>query len=104
MIGELLMRPVLYLLFLSVLWGSSFLWTKGLLDYFEPTTIVFLRCLFGILVLLPFLLRPKNRKDLKKVTPKFLLVVSLAGAIPWKFIKFPTENSHFNFVKGIAQK
>ena len=64
MLGERLMRPVLYLLFLSVLWGSSFLWTKELLDYFKPTTIVFLRCLFGIVALIPFLLRSKNRIDL----------------------------------------
>jgi drug/metabolite transporter (DMT)-like permease len=85
------MRPVLYLLFLSVLWGSSFLWTKELLDYFQPTTIVFLRCLFGIVALLPFLLKSKNRIDLKKVTPKFLLVVALAGAIPWNFMGFALQ-------------
>ena len=85
------MKPVLYLLFLSVLWGSSFLWTKELLDYFEPTTIVFLRCLFGIAVLLPFLLVSKNRVGLLKVTPKFLLVVALAGAIPWNFMGFALQ-------------
>ena len=81
------MRPILYLLFLSVLWGSSFLWTKGLLEYFSPTTIVFLRSLFGVLALVPFLLLSKNRLSFK-VSPFFLLVVALAGAIPWNFMGF----------------
>ena len=84
------MKPVLYLLFLSLLWGSSFLWTKELLDYFEPTTIVFLRCLFGIIVLLPFIFLSKNRPTYK-VTPGFLLVVALAGAIPWNFMGFALQ-------------
>lgn len=84
------MKPILYLLFLSLLWGSSFLWTKELLDYFEPTTIVFLRCLFGIIALIPFLLLSKNRLSLK-VSPAFLLVVALAGAIPWNFMGFALQ-------------
>ncbi|WP_438312028.1 DMT family transporter [Sporosarcina sp. FA9] len=81
------MKPILYLLFLSLLWGSSFLWTKELLDHFSPTTIVFLRSLFGVLTLVPFLLLSKNRLSFK-VSPFFLLVVALAGAIPWNFMGF----------------
>lgn len=84
------MKPILYLLFLSLLCGSSFLWTKELLDYFEPTTIVFLRCLFGLVALIPFLLLSKNRLSFK-VSPVFLLVVALAGAIPWNFMGFALQ-------------
>lgn len=79
------MKSILYLLLLSVLWGSSFLLTKGLLAYFTPSTIVLLRCLFGLLALVPFLLRSKERLSFK-VSPFFLLVVALAGAIPWNFM------------------
>ena len=81
------MKPIVYLLFLSVLWGSSFLWTKELLDYFLPTTIVFLRSLFGVLALVPFLIFSKKQFKFK-VSPFFLLVVALAGAIPWNFMGF----------------
>lgn len=84
------MKSTVYLLFLSLLWGSSFLWTKQLLDYFQPTTIVFLRCLFGIIALLPFLFRSKVKLDLK-VQPKFVLVVALAAAIPWNFMGFALQ-------------
>ncbi|MDS9472603.1 DMT family transporter [Sporosarcina pasteurii] len=84
------MRSTLYLLFLSLLWGSSFLWTKQLLDYFQPTTIVFLRCLFGMIALLPFLFFSKVKIDFK-VQPKFLLVVALAAAIPWNFMGFALQ-------------
>lgn len=79
------MRSVLYLLLLSVLWGSSFFITKGLLDYFSATTIVLLRCLFGLIALIPFLLRSTERLNFK-VSPFFLIVVALAGAIPWNFM------------------
>lgn len=78
---------IIYLFSLSLLWGSSFLWTKELLDYFEPTTIVFLRCLFGMITLIPFLLVSKVKLDFK-VHPKFLLVVALAAGIPWNFMGF----------------
>lgn len=84
------MKSTLYLLFLSLLWGSSFLWTKQLLDYFQPTTIVFLRCLFGIIALLPFLFMSKVKLDFK-VRPKFILVVALAAAIPWNFMGFALQ-------------
>ncbi|MCZ2257797.1 DMT family transporter [Sporosarcina sp. G11-34] len=79
------MRPILYLLVLSVLWGSSFLWTKGLLDYFSPTTIVFLRSFFGLVALLPLLWLSKDRLNFK-VSFIFLFSVALAGAIPWNFM------------------
>lgn len=84
------MRPILYLLFLSGLWGSSFFWTKGLLDYFMPTTIVLLRCIFGLVALIPFLFFSKERFSLK-VSPFFLFVVALAGAIPWNFMGFALQ-------------
>lgn len=79
------MKSIVYLLLLSLLWGSSFFLTKGLLDYFTPTTIVFLRCVFGLVALMPFLLLSKKRLSFK-VKPFFLLSVALAAAIPWNFM------------------
>lgn len=81
------MKSIVYLLVLSLLWGSSFFWTKGLLDFFQPSTIVFLRCLFGLIALIPFVILSKERFNWK-VSPLFLLVVALAAAIPWNFVGF----------------
>ncbi|MHA6258397.1 DMT family transporter [Sporosarcina sp. CAU 1771] len=78
------MKSILYLLILSVLWGSSFLWTKVLLDTFSPTGVAFLRSLFGLIPLIPFILISKYRINMK-VSLFFLFVVSLAAALPWYF-------------------
>jgi len=81
------MKSILLLLFLSVLWGSSFFWTKGLLNFFEPTSIVFLRSLFGLVALIPFIILSKDRLKFK-VNPFFLFIVALAAGIPWIFMGY----------------
>lgn len=70
------------LLVLSTLWGSTFFWTKILLEDFHPISIVFFRCLFGVLFLLPFLI--KQRAFSKINIPPSLIAISFLGAtVPW---------------------
>lgn len=76
------MKPVFMLFILSLLWGSSFLWIKGLLDVFEPPSVVFMRCLFGLLILLPLVLRMPGKFNWWPGW-KFIGSVSLGAAIPW---------------------
>lgn len=84
------MKSFIYLIILSLLWGSAFFWTKGLLTYFGPSTIVFFRCLFGLLALLPFVLLKKNRIQLK-ISPLFIFVLALGAAIPWNIMAFSLQ-------------
>ncbi|WP_330948750.1 DMT family transporter [Virgibacillus sp. MG-45] len=79
------MKAILLLLVLSLLWGSSFLWTKQLLVYFDPITVVFLRCLFGFVALFPFWLRSKHKTKFR-VNLLFIFIVSLGAAIPWSIV------------------
>lgn len=85
-----MIKSIIYLLVLSLLWGSSFLWTKELLDHFEPPTIVFLRCLFGLVVLFPFILLKRNRIQLK-IRPFLIFVLALGAAIPWNIMSFSLQ-------------
>lgn len=48
------------LLLLSLLWGSSFLFTKILVEDLHPVSLIFIRCLFGLVMLAPILLFQKN--------------------------------------------
>lgn len=75
------------LVLLSLLWGSSFLWTKLLLASFHPVSLVFFRCLFGVLFLIPFLIK-KREKRAEKVNGTFLLTFSLGATIPWIILSF----------------
>lgn len=84
------MKSIIYLLVLSFLWGSAFLWTKELLNYFNPSTIVFFRCLFGIIALLPFLFLKKDRMKIK-IRPFFIFVLALGAAIPWNIMAFSLQ-------------
>lgn len=85
-----MIKSIIYLLVLSLLWGSSFLWTKELLDHFEPPTIVFFRCLFGLVVLFPFVLLKRNRMQIK-IRPLLILVLALGAAIPWNIMSFSLQ-------------
>lgn len=66
------------------------MWTKELLDVFKPPTIVFFRCLFGLVALLPFVLLKKNRMHLK-IRPFFVFVLALGAAIPWNIMAFSLQ-------------
>lgn len=84
------LKTLIYLLILSLLWGSSFFWTKELLVFFAPPTIVFFRCLFGLVALLPFLLFKKDKIKVK-IHPFFIFVVALGAAIPWNIMAFSLQ-------------
>jgi len=67
--------PILVLIFLSIIWGSSFiLIKKGLLAY-SPLQVGTLRILFASLVLLPIAL--KNMKGILKTHWKKLLLLGI---------------------------
>ncbi|MFD2443352.1 DMT family transporter [Bacillus sp. CGMCC 1.16607] len=75
------------LLTLSLIWGTSFLFIKILLEELSPAAVVFGRCFFGTvtLIIIAFI-----RKDqiLKKNLPwGFILLVALTNnVLPWFFI------------------
>ncbi|WP_404455357.1 aminopeptidase [Virgibacillus necropolis] len=77
--------PVLALFGLSLLWGSTFYFTKMLLPDFHPVAIVFYRCLFGGIILFPFFLWKKTKKDFEKI-PSLILITLLSAGIPWVFM------------------
>jgi drug/metabolite transporter (DMT)-like permease len=80
------MRLYSALIGLSLIWGFSFIFIKILTESAGIWGTVFLRCLAGSLLLLPFLL--KKRKQFTKPLPwKHLIVVGLCNAgLPWGFI------------------
>lgn len=79
------MKALLLLFTLSLLWGSSFLWTKQLLLYFDAYTLVFLRCAFGWLALFPFWFLVKEKAKFR-ITLPFIVTLSLGAAIPWTIV------------------
>ncbi|KKI91498.1 hypothetical protein WQ54_14645 [Bacillus sp. SA1-12] len=79
--------PIIALLILSLLWGSTFYITKLLLPDFHPVSIVFYRCLFGMVALFPFFLWKKTKDDFQKV-PILLLTTLISAGIPWVFMSF----------------
>lgn len=75
------------LLALSLLWGSTFLWTKILLVDFHPFAIVFYRCLFGLIMLLPIIFMKGLQKQLKP-TKSLIFTAALGAAIPWTLMTY----------------
>nr|WP_085505773.1 DMT family transporter [Thalassobacillus devorans] len=67
---------------LSALWGSTFFWTKILLVEFHPISIVFFRCLFGVLFLLPFLIKQRAFSKIK-ISPSLIWISLLGATVPW---------------------
>ena len=82
--------PIVALFLLSLLWGSTFYFTKLLLPDFHPVS-VFFRCLFGGLVLLPFVLKKKDKVILKKL-PQLVIITLLSAGVPWVFMSFSLRN------------
>lgn len=82
--------PVIALFVLSLLWGSTFYFTKILLPDFHPVAIVFFRCLFGGITLLPLFLWKKTGKDFDKLPP-LIMIALLSASIPWVFMSFSQQ-------------
>ncbi|WP_430509415.1 DMT family transporter [Gottfriedia solisilvae] len=78
------------LFLLSIIWSTSFLFIKLLLNDISPEGIVFYRCFFGAITLLIIMLIKKVRIDFKNLPKTGLLIaISLFNhAIPWLFLSF----------------
>ena len=74
-------------IFLSCIWGSSFLWIKIAVQESEPLTIVTLRLLMGLVVSFIFLvIRKPEVPGSWRVGSKFLIQGLIGMAIPWILI------------------
>lgn len=73
--------PVLILLLLALVWGSSFILMKRGLVVFSPVQVASMRLTFGGLALLPIALRHVRKEPLRK-WPSFLIVGFLGNGIP----------------------
>lgn len=82
--------PVVALFLLSLLWGSTFFFTKVLLPDLHPVSIVFFRCFFGGLTLLPIFLWKKKKKDFEHL-PALFGITLLSAGIPWVFMSFSQQ-------------
>jgi drug/metabolite transporter (DMT)-like permease len=77
----------LALITLSIIWGTSFLFIKLLVDPIGVWGVVFGRCLFGTLILILIVTVRKEWSALKKLPIKMLVSVSLLNnVIPWVLI------------------
>jgi drug/metabolite transporter (DMT)-like permease len=74
---------------LSLIWGTSFLFIKILLEEMGPATVVFGRCLFGTLLLGILLICRKQKLNFRAVPWGMVLLIALLNnVIPWSFISF----------------
>ncbi|WP_407270321.1 EamA family transporter [Radiobacillus sp. PE A8.2] len=89
----------LLLILLSCLWGSAFLRTKILLEHLYPVSLVFFRCLFGLLFIIPFIIKIKISIR-RSITFKFVVVKSLGAAIPWSMVSYALMHLHTS-VSGV---
>ncbi|WHY01297.1 DMT family transporter [Neobacillus sp. DY30] len=72
---------------LSLIWGTSFLFIKLLVEPLGAWGVVFGRCLFGTVILLLIIAFRKDWKDVKELPLGMIILVSLLNnAIPWYLI------------------
>lgn len=75
------------LLTLSLIWGTSFLFIKLLVEPLGAWGVVFGRCLFGTVILLLIIVFRKDWKEFKGLPLGMIILVSLLNnAIPWYLI------------------
>lgn len=75
------------LILLSIIWGTSFLFIKILLEDLGPAAIVFGRCLFGFITLVIITLIKRKKIPLKTLPLKKLMLIGfLNNALPWLLI------------------
>lgn len=82
--------PVVILVLLSIIWGSSFILMKRGLDAFSPLQVGTLRIVFAFIVLLPFAVKHIKPVFLQN-WKKFLLIGMIGNFIP--AILFPIAES-----------
>ncbi|MCA1029891.1 DMT family transporter [Bacillus timonensis] len=75
------------LITLSLIWGTSFLFIKILLDDIGAWGVVFGRCLFGVITLITILIIRKEKISWKTLPYLSIILVGLLNnAIPWTLI------------------
>ncbi|GLB60377.1 DMT family transporter [Cytobacillus sp. NCCP-133] len=75
------------LMVLSLIWGTSFLFIKILLEEIEPAAVVFGRCLFGVAPLALIVLFKSKKIAWRRLPLKKLILVGfLNNALPWLLI------------------
>jgi drug/metabolite transporter (DMT)-like permease len=85
----------------NLIWSSSFIIVKIVLEDLGPFTISGLRYLIGALILLPFMLREKEKSPLTKKTWGLLLLLGLSayavgnGAMFWSLRYLPATTVSF---------
>ncbi|GGA91335.1 DMT family transporter [Ornithinibacillus halotolerans] len=82
--------PIIALLVLSLLWGSTFFFTKIVLPDLHPVSIVFFRCLFGGIALLPFFIWKRDQQEFKKI-PILLGIALLNAGVPWILMSYSQQ-------------
>ncbi|MCK4678108.1 MAG: DMT family transporter [Bacteroidales bacterium] len=85
-----LSRPVIYIiiLFSMLFWGMSFVWTKIVLNYYEPITTIFLRLVLSTIILFSGLMLFKRVEKIRKEDYKLFLVSAFFNP----FLYFLGEN------------
>lgn len=86
------------LFLLSIIWSTSFLFIKLLLNEISPEGIVFYRCFFGAITLFIIMLLKKVKIDFKNL-PKMGLIIAISlfnHAIPWLFLSFSETHLQSN--------
>ncbi|MBM6617607.1 DMT family transporter [Bacillus suaedaesalsae] len=75
------------LIILSLIWGTSFLFIKLLVEPIGAWGVVFGRCLFGTMILILIIAIRREWKGFKRLPIKMIILVSfLNNAIPWFLI------------------
>jgi drug/metabolite transporter (DMT)-like permease len=92
--GEFFMRLYGSLILLSLIWGLSFVFIEDLIDIAGVWGTVFLRCLAGAFILLPFfVIHMKKSKVTQSVSWKAIVVVGIFNAgLPWGLIALSQTN------------
>lgn len=80
------MRLYSLLVCLSLIWGISFVFIKVLIEPAGIWGMVFIRCLLGFLILLPFFLIKINKFNFSIPWGKLAILGTINAAIPWGFI------------------
>ena len=60
-----------------IFWSFSFIWFKIANETFRPVTIVFIRLVFSVILLSPYLILTKNFMKIKKEDRKLFLILAL---------------------------
>lgn len=75
------------LITLSLIWGTSFLFIKLLLEDLPPAAVVFGRCFFGVILLFGIVLVKKDKVWRKDLPWGYIILVALTNnVLPWFFI------------------